>query len=255
MTKATLLTFFLAILGPAVLRAQKFPEHREAQDAQNKGNALLLHMAVGFHLPGGDLSDRFGNVGSAGGGLEWMTEKNYIFGAQGAYFFGQQVKEDPLLGLRTPEGDIIGNDRSLATVALRERGWYIGGVVGRLFPVAQARSGIRVTVGAGWLQHKIRLQDDTRSVPQLSGDYIKGYDRLSGGLNLQEFIGWQHLATNRRANWMIGLELGQGFTRSLRSWDFASGRKLDNKRLDLMFGIRAAWTLPFYFGNAEDIYY
>ena len=32
-------------------------------------------------------------------------------------------------------------------------------------------------------------------------------------------------------------------------------KKLEGNRLDLRFGIRLAWTLPFYTGNAEDIYY
>jgi hypothetical protein len=157
--------------------------------------------------------------------------------------------------LRTPEGDIIGSDQAVADVALRERGYYIGGMLGKLFTFGEKRSGIRLTLGAGMLQHWIRLQDNSSSVAQITGAYRKGYDRRTGGLMLQQFIGWQHLSANRRANWFIGLEFNQGFTNSLRSWDFTEMRKLDEKRTDLRFGIRVGWTLPFYLSGAEEIYY
>lgn len=84
---------------------------------------------------------------------------------------------------RTPEGDIIGNDRLLASVVLRKRGYYFGGLVGKLFTFNEKRSGIRLTLGAGLLRHWIRIQDDNSSVPELTGDYKKGYDRLTGSLH------------------------------------------------------------------------
>lgn len=244
---------FLFLLNGS-LQAQKFPEHR-AEEARNEGPAVLLNLGFGLHLPGGDLADRFGRDGSFSGGVTFATRQNWLFGLEGQYFFGNQVKEDPLVNLRTPDGDIIGNNQLTADVALHERGYYIGGLAGRLFTFGAKRSGIRLTLGAGMLRHKIRLQDDSQNAGQLFGDYAKGYDRLTGGLALNQFIGWQHLAANRRANWFIGLEFNQGFTNTLRDWDFAEMRKLDAKRTDLRFGIRVGWTLPFYFSGAEKIYY
>ena len=245
----------ICVLGAHYATAQQFREHPEAQDARNKGNAILTHLLFGYHVPGGDLSDRLGSAFSIGLGGEFLTKNNFILGVEGHYFYGNTVNEDPLAILRTPEGDIIGNDRLLASVALRQRGLYTGALVGKIFTFKQKRSGIRFTLGAGWLSHKIRVQDDKGTVTQLTGDYIKGYDRLTAGLNIQQFIGWQHLAANRRANWILGLEFGQGFTNTRRDWDFTSRRKLDQKRMDLRFGIRAAWTIPFYVGNAKEIFY
>lgn len=180
---------------------------------------------------------------------------NFIMGASGSYMFGQNVKEDPLAILRTPEGDIIANDQTLASVFLRQRGFYFGGHVGRLFPVASDRSGIRFTLGAGLMSHQIRLQDDNRSVPILSGEYIKGFDRMCRGLALHQFIGWQHLAKNRRANWFIGLDLMQGFTRNVRAWDYNDMRRHDESRRDFRYGIVVGWTLPFYLGQGDEIEY
>ena len=239
----------------ATADAQKFKEHTE-EEVRNQGTAVLVHLTAAGHLPGGDMADRFGNDASLGGGVELITAGNFILGAEGHFLFGGTVHEDPLIHLRTPEGDIIGNDQFVATVTLKERGYYLGGQIGKLFPLGRnKRSGIRITAGAGILRHKIKYQDDNQSVRAIAGAYAKGYDRLSGGLALNQFIGWQHLAPNRLANWSIGLEFNLGFTQSLRDWDFAEMGKLDAKRTDLRYGIRFAWTLPFYIGNADKIYY
>lgn len=237
--------------------AQKFREHPEhvEEAVRNTGSAILGNLLFGVHLPGGDMADRFEADGDFGGAVEYLTANNFIFGVEGHYFFGPKVKEDPLAILRTPEGDIIGNDRLVASVVLRERGWYGGAKVGKLFAFNGKRSGIRLTLGAGMMRHKIRLQDDNNSVTQITGDYKKGYDRLTGGLALNQFLGWQHLSANRRSNWMAGFEFIEGFTKSLRDWDFTERRKLDGNRLDLRLGIRVAWTLPFYQGKADEIFY
>ncbi len=226
----------------------------------NKGHGILLNFTFGGQLPGSDLADRFGPNLSIGSGIEYLTEKNnLIFGLEGHYLFGSDVKEDVLASLRTPEGEIIGNDKSYADIQLRERGLYIGALVGKLFSVSEKnpRAGLRVALGAGLLQHKIRIQDDPfRAVPQLLDDYKKGYDRLTNGLALRQFIGYQILSANRRTNFYIGLECTQGFTQSRRDFNFDTRMQDTARRLDLLFGIHAAWVLPFYFGKtASEIYY
>ncbi|MBK8194806.1 MAG: hypothetical protein IPK76_16905 [Lewinellaceae bacterium] len=251
--KYIVFTTLLLFCAPG-LRAQKFPEHPD-MTARNTGKVLSLHVTAGVHTPAGDMADRFGVDGDFGGAFEFMTAGNYLFGAEGHYFFGNKVKDDPLAILRTPEGDIIGNDRLIASVALRERGYYIGGMIGKLITFSQKRSGIRLTLGAGVTRHRIRVQDDSDSVTQLTGEYKNGYDRLCGGIALNQFIGWQHLGATRRSNWMAGFEFNEGFTQTLRDWDFTEMRKLDGKRTDLRIGIRIAWTLPFYQGGADKIYY
>ena len=243
------------LFSGTLLSAQRHREHPEPEEARNKGKAILAHLSFGTHLLGGDLADRFGRDGAPGLGAEWITANNLIIGLEGQYYFGNVVKEDPLAILRTTEGDLIGNDQLLAVVPLRQRGLYAGALIGKLVTFNDSRSGLRVTLGAGVTRHKIRVQDDQSVMTQLTGDYAKGYDRLTGGFALQEFIGWQHLAKNRRANWMIGLDFNQGFTNTLRDWDFTERRKLDEKRIDLRFGIKAVWTLPFYIGGAENIFY
>jgi hypothetical protein len=254
--KMKVLTFLtLFFCAHPIWGQKKFREHAHQED-RNKGKAFLINIGVATYLPGGDLADRFGVNGGLHAGFDHISAKNLLFGVNSDFFFGSIVREDPLTILRTPEGDIIGRDQALAEIFLRQRGLQLGAHAGKLFPLLkEKRSGLRITLGLGWTLHKFRFQDESKSVNQVVGEYAKGYDRLSAGINLQQFIGWQHLGRLRRNNWMLGFDLQQGFTNTQRDWDFSSKRKLDEKRLDLRFGMKFVWTVPIYRQKAEEIFY
>lgn len=245
---------FCLLFGSAALNGQEASETKKPEK-DGKSKAILAHFTLGGHLPAADLVKRFGVNGSIGAGVEHITAHNWVWGLEGAFLFGSKVKEDPISILRTPAGEIIGNDYAIATVRLQQRGMYLGASVGKIVPFSKKREGLRLSFGGGWAQHSIRVLDDGRSVVQLRGDYKKGYDRLTGGPALQQFIGWQHVGYGRDMSWLFGFEFNQAFTNTLRDWDFKEMRKLDDSRIDLRFGVRIAWTLPFYTGTAEDIYY
>ena len=248
MYKYVLLLLFL----PALLLGQKYDN--------SEATVLLTNFTYGSHLPAGDLKDRFGNSGSIGGDIEVIFGKsNIIISGEFQYLFGRMVKEDPLTNIRTPDGNIIGNNLIYANITLRQRGLHTGINVGKLFGIIpdNPRSGIRATVGVGLLQHKIRVQDDPSSfVPGLDNNYKKGYDNLSNGLSIKEFIGYQHMARNRLINFYAGIEFIQGFTNNRRSYNFNEMAKIDEPRFDMLMGFRLGWTLPFYVGDdGEDIFY
>lgn len=249
--KKTTLAFFVLIFSTIGMLAQS-----------SKGNeygALNANFTYGAHLPEGDFKERFGFHFSLGLGLEYITEPgNIIMGLESNYQFGGIVKEDVLKPLLTTDGEIIGNDLQFASVNLRQRGMYTGAVIGKLFQThsTNKKEGIRATAGVGYWWHKIRVQDDFDTAPQFSGDYIKGYDRLTGGIALTQFIGYQKLDPNRLANFMIGFEFMQGFTSSIREFNFDTRQYATGSRIDLNFGVRIAWTLPFYVGQPPGtIYY
>jgi len=247
--KNTLLTLLLIL--PICLFAQ--------MNRDNNVDVLNLGMEYGFHTPGGDLKDRFGGGSMLGGKLEYLLKNNWAFSVDGSFFFGRVVKEDPIDALRDSDSLFIGNNFSQANIFLRQRGFYVGASVGKLFPVLKKnkRSGIKVDFGIGLFQHKIRIQDDPESfVPILSGDYKKGYDRLSNGLALKQFIGYQHLAKNRLINCYAGFEFTEAFTQSRRSYNFDTRSADESKRVDILTGFKVGWILPFYIGEtAEEIYY
>ncbi|WP_020539121.1 hypothetical protein [Lewinella cohaerens] len=224
----------------------------------NSGKALLLNFGYAPEVPLGDLDERFGLGFAPEISLDFITESNWIIGIQGMYLFGSNVEEDVLAGLRTESGVIIGNDRSPADIQLRQRGSYFGLRAGRLISLFEdnPRSGIRLNLGAGLLQHRIRIQEDPfRAVPQLEGEYLKGYDRLTNGLTLHQFVGYQVIGKNTGINITAGFEFYEGFTQSRRSFDFSSRVADTEKRLDILAGFRFSFTLPFYLGNAEEVYY
>ncbi|MBK6949614.1 MAG: hypothetical protein IPH16_17425 [Haliscomenobacter sp.] len=225
----------------------------------NTGKAWVGEVSYGFQIPSGDLSARFGPNVSLGAGIQWMSQKsNWLIGVQGQFLFGQRVEEDVLSTLRTAEGFIIGNDRDPADIQLRERGGYLGIQVGKLFSLDQdnPRSGLRISLGGGSLQHRIQIQKDpVRTVAQLEGDYAKGYDRLTNGPALYQWTGYQVFSKNRQVNFYIGLETIQGFTRGRRDWQFDLQQPYTGARLDLLWGIRAGLTLPIYYGSTEKIWY
>lgn len=237
------------------------PGRGSCQDgARNKGNAFAFNISYAYQLPAADLSQRFGANSNVGMGFEYITDgSDFILGLQTGFLFGNEVKTDVLAGLRTVEGYIIGNDRVVADIQLRQRGFYIGGMVGKLLPlsVKEPRSGLRFTLGTGLLQHKIRIQDDAqRPVAALADEYKKGYDRLSNGLAFNGFLGYQMLSLDGRINFFVGVEATYAGTRNRRSFNFDT-RSADTRQYnDVLLGLRAGWIVPFYVGkSAREIYY
>jgi len=225
----------------------------------NTGDAFLVQASYGYFEPGGDLADRFGSSLSPGLRAEWQFDSTQWFaGLHGAFFFGNEVKEDVLSGLRTSDGRIIGNDRSFADVQLRMRSWLTTVYGGKVIRLGQggARSGIRLELGLGYFRHKIRVQDDpSRNVAPLSDAYKEGYDRLSAGIALHQSVGYQYLSADGRINFALSFECTQARTEGLRGYQYDLRGPDGDQRTDLLFGLRATWILPFYVTDGEAIYY
>ncbi len=234
-----------------------------AQNRKNTYTALLIQANYGVHMPAGDLANRFGSNFSIGGGADILTEKgNWILGVKGNNLFGKNVKEDVLASLRDRDGFIIGNNEAgsgnYALIVQRQRGLYLGGHIGKLIALSKknTRSGIRLTLGAGLLQHKVRIQDESGVANQIAGAYIKGYDQLSNGLALEQFIGYQHIGLSRGFNFYAGFEFTQAFTNNRRNFNFATRTKDTIKRFDALLGFRLGWLIPIYIGEkGEDLIY
>jgi hypothetical protein len=209
-----------------------------------------------FQLPGGDLADRFGYNFNVGGVFQWKLKKNWLFGVEGDFIFSDQVKEDPIPYLKTSLGNVINSSGIYAVYSIYERGFLFSAKAGKIFNWfgPNPNSGLMATMGAGILQHKIRIEEKDNSVPAITGDYKKGYDRLTNGLALTEFAGYLHCGNNRLINFFAGIEVTEAFTKSRRDWDFATMMKDDKNRLDILFGVKAGWFFPIY-KHAVNKYY
>lgn len=225
----------------------------------NEVDLFSLRATYSGVLAAGDLADRFGPGFMAGGQLEWWSwPGNWLAGIDFQYGFAGKVKENVLAFLEDPNGEIVGRDLALSRAFLQQRIWtgsVYGGVVIPLV-AANRRSGLRLTAGAGYMRHKVRVNDEMKSLPQVEGRYAAGYDRLTGGWALTQFVGYQHLSLNRRLHLMAGIDLIEGFTRSQRSYDFQTMRGDRSSRMDLTIGLRAGIAIALHTGEqADDIYY
>ncbi len=229
----------------------------KAQKSSPEVPILQLSAHYGFQLPGGDMQQRFGSNGQAGLQADWTFPSGWTLGLQASLLFGKDVKEDVLSQLRDENGLIYGYNGAPATLLLRERGQYYGFHTGWLFKFPgkhrAGHGGLIFQVGTGLLQHKIRIAGDpTNPTPQIADPYAKGYDRLSNGAALRQSLGYRYLSDNRRINFQLEFEAYQAFTRNRRDWNIDQLAADHRERLDLLFGFRFSWILPFYIGESGD---
>jgi hypothetical protein len=217
----------------------------------------LVGIHFGGHLPYGDLASRFGPNLNVGGQFLYKTSRNFLLGAEANYLFGRNVKEDVLTQLKTPEGYVIDNNGYPADLRITERGLTLHLVFGKVLKLASANpnSGLMITVGAGFFRHKINLYDAQRNIAAIKDERIYGYDRLSGGFCVSQFIGYMFLSQNRLLNFYAGLESYQGFTKSVRKINYDTGLPDTRQRLDILSGLRFGWVLPLYKRKPSEYYY
>ncbi len=238
------LLFGILMLLSLVQKAQSPYETIEEEPEEERSKMLSFTIGYGYEIPGGDLKERYGNDLKFSLGAQYLNGKNYLFEADFNLMFSNNVKEDVVSNLRNQNGRIIGSNGGLTDVFLRQRGFFLGGVAGKLFTLPGSQSGIRLAGGLGVLSHNIRILDETGGVAQLNGDYLKGYDRLTRGFALRQQLGYEVHSLNGRINLNIMFEMTQAVTNSVRKYNFNSGPVPEGGRLDLLYCLRATWMLP-----------
>lgn len=221
-------------------------------------NAVMIGATYTFQFSEADMKERYGNNSLVGGFVGYKTKKNVIIGLEGNFLFGGKIKEPQLFQLISVDGiNFITPDGTLKTPEVTERGFVIKAYAGKIIPFAKPNknSGILVTMGIGFIQHRIKINYGTQSIPYLSKEYLKGYDRMTNGVILVPFLGYQYMSLNRRINFYAGFEATVGFTKGVRKWNFDTNTPGDGKRLDVFLGLKAAWVLPIYLKSTEKYFY
>jgi hypothetical protein len=227
--------------------------------AQNDTNIAVPFISFHFggHLPGGDLAQRFGPNLNAGGQVSYKFRNNWVAGVESNYFFGENVNEDVLAQLKTRDGFVVDNTGQPADLRVTERGIGVHLTIGRVFGVLSpnANSGLFISAGAGYLQHKVNLYDAQQKVAAVHGNLVYGYDRLSTGLSFTQFVGFLYLSDNRLSNFVVGFEFYEAFTRSVRGLNYDTGLPDTANRTDMLYGLRLGWILPIYKKRPREYYY
>ncbi len=215
---------------------------------------LLFDITLKRQYPGGDMAKRFGKDASLGLEINYKTPKNWIFGFGGHFMFGNTVKELGILdSLKSESGAIIDENGQFAVIGLDERGMYFGASLGKIFSFGgvNKNSGLFISLGGGYLQHKIRIYS-TNTVPQLNEEYKKGYDRLTFGPAATQYIGYRFLDPKKRLNFSLGFEFTEGFTKNRRSYNFDTKIADTQKRLDLLYSLKLSLSVPIYLKKASE---
>lgn len=217
----------------------------------------LVGVHFGGQLPGGDMVHRFGPNLDAGGMLAYKTRRNWVFGLEGNYMFGRNVKEEVAKNLKNSDGFVVDNEGYPADLRITERALGVHVIAGKLWPVNKSKpnSGLILTVGGGYFQHKVKLYDAQQKIAAIKGELVYGYDRLSNGVSVSAFAGYLHLSENRLLNFYFGVSFYNAFTKSIRKLNYDTGLPDTRLRQDILTGLRVGWILPLYKRAPNEFYY
>jgi hypothetical protein len=216
-----------------------------------------IKVQYGVYMPGGDLKARFGNSSSIGVGFIRKTQNNILWGVDLNYHFGNNFNEYYIFdSLRTFRGNFITSDGSYGDVRFFQRGFSTYVSAGKLIPISKRNrnSGIVMMGGVGYLQHRIFIEVIQNNVKPLDDQYAKGYDRLTNGISLTQFVGYWYMHPRRRFNFYAGMDFSQSFTKNRRDWDIYLQRKMDEPRVDYLSGIKFGVVLLIQKRKPKDFY-
>lgn len=247
---AILLLYVVAFFSVEVALAQEKTERR---------SGFLFFFDGGLDIPFVDMSKRFGINYNLGSKASYKTKSALFFGIEGKYFSSNNVKENPLYSFINSETGTLNNfEGNPALISIEEKGFYIGGFIGKLFefnPTSKHEKGIFIDLGIGFLQHKLKINDRDNELPVVNGEYYKLYDRLTNGLCLHQFAGYMFLENRSRLNFVAGIDFYEGFTLNRRTSNYNVARDESKRRLDILIGPKIGLILPLYSGKNSKIFY
>lgn len=221
-----------------------------------------VSVQYGFNLTAGDLAERHGHFNHIGFFAGYKTRRNWVYGLDASYMFGNDVKRtnEELFGhLMDDKGNITDQNGDDATVVTGSRGLHVNLNAGKILPIfnPNPNSGLYVSLGAGFLAHKIRVETQDHVVPTLELDYRKGYDRLVQGMNVSQFVGYAFMSSDNFLKFYAGLYAQEGFTYERRTIFFDEPDYVvpQTQRLDIQYGIRLGWLIPIYPRQPQEFYF
>lgn len=217
----------------------------------------LLSVDYSALFPAGDFQDRFSFTNGIGGSIDFKTKKKFIFGVHGSFLFGQNVKESIQFGdVVNADGSVTNVSGSIGNAALKMRGFNVNLDFGYLltFSKPNPNSGIFFKFGIGYIQNMVYIQNVEDNIPQINGEYKKGYDRFSVGMNISQHIGYQFMHNKGIWNFHVGFYISEGMTKNIR-YNFDTKSKNPDLQLDIIYGIKLGWIIPVYKRKPDKYYF
>ncbi|MGB0431576.1 MAG: hypothetical protein ACPGLV_13965 [Bacteroidia bacterium] len=184
--------------------------------------------------------------------FSFKNTNNIVFETSLNLFVGHKALQNNTIGLINSELDIpISIDGLLQETNIRFQGFSASMSVGKLFKMSNynKNSGLYGEFGLGFIQHKLKFDYEGTGVSQLEDPYVKGYDRLTNGLLISQFIGYRRYSNKNSFNYKFGIEINEGLTKNRRSWNYDAFGPITDSRIDFYYGLKMAIILPFYGTN------
>jgi hypothetical protein len=230
---------------------------------KERKKGFIINANGDFDIPGADMAKRFGYDYRIGPAILYKTTGNWLFGAKCDFIFGGIVRQDSLMvnirdkysGQSNNLYEFINNNGERIGVPVFERGYAIGLQVGKIISFSKLHpdNGLVLLGSAGFMQHKINIYDKDKSVAQLTGQYLKGYDRLTNGSYGEAYVGYIYFARNGFTNFTLGLDALFGFTQGRRNYLYDVMRTDTKQRLDILFGVRGGWFIPIFRKKSDEM--
>ena len=200
-----------------------------SQWSKNDSTISRTWMAIeyGANWTQADLADRYGFMNHLGVMTGFKTSKNWFFGLQSSFLFGNNVRMTGLFDhLIDSNGNITDVNGNIAAVVVYPRGFNTNVCFGKIFPVlgSNKNSGVFVHTGVGYLLHRMKIETNEQVIPQIELDYKKGYDRLTTGVNVHQFIGYNFMSNSGGYQFYGGLYAQEGFTKNQTNHQFRRAR-------------------------------
>ena len=248
---------FCLIVGCFTAHAQKDAD-LFGRSTKVEGHGFVISVSGNFDIPAADMAKRFGLSYRVGPALLYKTKSNWMFGVKFDFLFGDHIKDDSIAyNIKDADGNFYNAAGTIKDVAINERGYATGVMAGKIIPFNKAISdnGLLLLTGVGFIQHKVSFYTRDRDIPQLFEPYVKGYDRLTNGLYVEQFVGYSNIAPKGLLNYQIGFNFLAGFTQGRRDFQYDLMRADNAKRLDILFGLRGAIYIPVFKRKSDDIYF
>jgi hypothetical protein len=209
------------------------------------------------NFSGGSMAKRWGFTNTVGANVDFKFKNGFTFGVDGGFMFGSKFKQHEIFdNVINSFGTITTQGGTTATVLFLMRGMNVNGTIGYVFNRFghNANSGIWINAGAGFLSHKIRVETQEDMVVNLEGDYLKGYDHLTMGVNTKQFVGYLFQNDKRFLNFYVGVEFIQGFTRNVRNYNFHTKGPESDLQIDMINSVKFGWMIPIYKRRVQNYY-
>lgn len=208
--------------------------------------ATMLTPTFGVSIPLGDMQSRYPVAFQIGGNIMHKFKNNWLISFSGSFLFGETVKQRNLMQSILP---IISEDGTQPLISVGMRGFLFSANAGKVIPLGNKpnrNSGLLITLGGGFMQHKMYINASDGQSPQIGGNYKKGYDMLTNGFMLNEFIGYVFLGNKRVVNFIVGVEFTQAFVKNRRGYNYHTFEYDNQLKYDFLITPKIGWIFPIY---------